>query len=97
MSKKEFLLFLNANGIPYKVCKMLQGKIREIELSSHVDYAVATAWYQHRNSAVLILITSFIENEIIAKKFNLSSYEYWSPHLELTAMEMNDLQHLLGM
>ena len=36
MSKKEFLLFLNANGIPYKVCKMLRGTIREIELSCHV-------------------------------------------------------------
>ena len=26
MDESDFLLYLNANDIPYKVCKMLQGK-----------------------------------------------------------------------
>ena len=26
MNENDFLLYLNANNIPYRVCKMLQGK-----------------------------------------------------------------------
>ena len=38
-----------------------------------------------------------IENDITAKKFKLRSFESWSLDLNLTDMERNDLQALLGM
>jgi hypothetical protein len=48
-------------------------------------------------TGLLYFRTRITENEITAKKFNLSSFESWAPHLNLTPMEMSELQDLLGM
>ena len=65
MSKKDFLLFVNANGIHYKVCKTFKGIQREkkfiiIALKVHVVFlksSVASPILLYYNGWILVLIS----------------------------------------
>ena len=81
MNNKQFLLYLNANGIHYDVCKKLKSKY------NHNKINVVT---------LLIMLSLSIENEITAKEFNLDSYKVWLLDLNLTSMEKKALLSLLG-
>ena len=81
MSNRQFLLYLNANGVHYDVCKKLKSKY------NHNKINVIT---------LLITLSLFIENKITAKEFNLDSYKGWLLDLNLTFMEKKALLSLLG-
>jgi hypothetical protein len=57
----------------------------------------STFLYQAYDNYSKSFLSCITENEITAKKFNLSSFESWAPHLNLTLMEMSELKDLLGM
>ena len=86
MNENDFLLYLNANNIPYRVCKILQGKIG---LFNILCVMLKSLPYHF-----------ILENEITAKDFNLKSFESWSLYLKSLAPMEKDviaLQALLGM
>ena len=95
MTDEEFLLFLNMNKIPYKVCNKLQGERQDAVVTCKL---VATVLYFL--IGVIILFTAVhIDEEITAAEFNLHSFESWSQDsdLDLKSRERDALRNLIGM
>jgi hypothetical protein len=79
------------SGFPARLC--------DFYLSTYftsVSPAYNVNLYQAYDNYTKSFLTRVTENEITAKKFNLSSFESWAPHLNLTPMEMSELKDLLG-
>ena len=88
MTNKQFLLYLNAHGVPYDVCKKLKGKVYPVCVYSSCLYTILIYY-----SPEFML---FIGSKVSAKEFNLSSYDSWSLDLKLTSREKKALESLLG-
>ena len=100
MSENDFLLYLNANNISYKVCKMLQGKKIKASYDCMVNlllFLCCQALFMHPNGKVIIILLFILEKGITAKEFNLRLFECWSIDLKLTSMEKEALRSLLGL
>ena len=83
MNNNSFFLLLNVNGIPYKVCKKLEGET--IVFKSILDNII---------SITIILMCP--ECDITAKDFNLGSYDLWSKEIQLSWKEKPALKKLIG-
>ena len=82
MNNNSFFLLLNVNGIPYKVCKKLEGET--IVFKSILD-----------NISIVIMLMC-PECDITAKDFNLGSYDLWSKEIQLSWKEKPALKKLIG-
>ena len=82
MNTNRFILFLNANGISYNVCKRLEGET--VVFKSTVDNTSITCAY-------------FLPGcDITAEEFNLESYDLWSKEIQLSWKEKPALKKLIG-